>query len=79
MCLNGEDDGLFRKAFVEIFLEVALIELLQLQGIVGIKVVAICRVEAIADVGDFAVLVGQNVCVGLVVRDGAIVEGVWLG
>lgn len=79
MCLDSEDDGLLWEALVQINLKVVFCERMQLCRIVGVQVFAVRRVEAIADIRHLAVCIGQNMCVGLVVSDGAIVEGVRLG
>mgnify|MGYP004519913305 CR=1 FL=1 len=64
---------------MQVLFQVGSIELLQLRWVVGVQVFAVSRVEAVANIGHFAIRVGQDVSIRLVVGDGAIVEGIGLG
>jgi hypothetical protein len=76
MCLDGDDDRLAGEPRIQIILQVAVCQFAEFLGLV--EVVAVGGVEAVAHVGDFAVFVGQDVGVWLVVRDRAVVVGVGL-
>lgn len=76
--VDGKDNRLAREPLLEVILQVARPKVLERLVVFGIEVDAVCRLETVPHIGDFAIFVGQDVSVGLVVRDSAIVVGIRL-
>lgn len=79
VCLNAENNRLLRKALVEVFFKIALVELPELCWIIGIQVITVSGVKAVTDVINLALCAGKDVCVGLVISDVAVCQRIGLG